>query len=101
MANKSKIQSNQARIRMAAKDLLKRKELKDIVMNRDLPMAERFEAQQKLSKMPRNGAKIRVRNRCQIDGRPRGYFGKFKMSRVWLRYYAGQGELPGVVKSSW
>lgn len=101
MANKSKIQSNQARIRMTAKDEAKRKALKEIIMNRTLPISERFEAQQKLSKMPRNGAKIRVRNRCQIDGRPRGYFGRFKMSRIWLRYYAGQGELPGVVKSSW
>jgi small subunit ribosomal protein S14 len=101
MANKSKVQSNEARIRMVSRDEGKRKALKEIIMNRDLPVAERFDAQMKLSKMPRNGAKVRVRNRCQICGRPRGYIGEFKMSRIWFRYYAGQGELPGLTKSSW
>ncbi len=101
MANKSKIQSNNKKIRLVARDAEKRKKLKAIMMNKEVTMNERFQASQELTKMTRNGSKVRVRNRCQICGRPRGYSRKFKMSRIWLRQLAGQGYLPGVSKASW
>lgn len=75
--------------------------LKSIVMNRSLPLEERFEAQLKLNKLPRNSSKVRYRNRCQVTGRPRGYYRKFKMSRISLRELAAFGMIPGLTKSSW
>ena len=75
--------------------------LKAICSDRSVPIEERFEAQLKLSEMPRNGAKIRLRNRCLITGRPRGYYRKVKMSRIALRELALSGQIPGMVKSSW
>jgi len=71
------------------------------VKNRALPPEERFAAQIKLSKLPRNGSKVRVRNRCEVTGRPRGFYRKFKMSRIALRDLASLGLVPGVTKSSW
>jgi len=70
-------------------------------MDRSLPIEERFQANMKLAEMPRNGAKIRLRNRCQVTGRPRGYYRKLGMSRIALRDLASFGQVPGVVKSSW
>ena len=79
----------------------KREKLKKIVMNKKLPLEERFKAQQKLSKLPRNSAKVRVMNRCQITGRPHGVYRKLKISRIALRQLGLQGKIPGLVKSSW
>ena len=80
---------------------LKRSTLKKIIMDKKISLEERFKAQQKLSKMPRNSAKIRVMNRCQITGRPHGVYRKLKISRIALRELASQGKVPGMVKSSW
>ena len=101
MAKLSSINKNNRRIRLSDKFLKKRKALKKIVMNKKLPLEERFKAQQKLSKLPRNSAKIRVRNRCQITGRPHGVYRKLKISRIALRQLGLQGKIPGMVKSSW
>ena len=79
----------------------KRKALKSIIMNRELPLDERFAAQMKLNEMPRDGSFIRVRNRCLITGRPRGNYRKFKMSRIAFRELASTGQVPGILKSSW
>ena len=101
MAKTSSIQRNLKRIRMAKKFLKKRQELKKIINNRKLPLEERFKAQQKLSKLPRNSAKNRIMNRCQITGRPHGVYRKLKISRIALRQLGLQGKIPGLVKSSW
>lgn len=101
MAKKSSIEKNNRRKRLVEKFAEKRKALKALVMNRDLPIEERFDATMKLSQLPRDSAEIRVRNRCELSGRPRGYYRKFKLSRIWLRSLAGSGELPGVTKGSW
>ena len=101
MAKLSAINKNNKRIKLVEKFLGKRKNLKIIVMNKKLTLEERFKAQQKLSKLPRNSAKIRVRNRCQITGRPHGVYRKLKISRIALRQLGLQGKIPGMVKSSW
>ena len=101
MAKKSAIQKNLSRERQVKKNQSRRGKLKDICGNRSLPIEDRFEAQLKLSEMPRDGSKIRVRNRCLITGRPRGYYRKVKMSRIALRELALSGQIPGMVKSSW
>ena len=101
MAKKSAIQKNLKRKLMSQRDAKKRAELKDIVRNLSLPAEERFTAQLKLSAMPRNGAKVRIRNRCALSGRPRGVYRKFELSRVALRELASTGYIPGMVKSSW
>ena len=101
MAKMSSINKNNRRIKLSDKFYKKRNELKKIVMNKKLPLEERFKAQQKLSKLPRNSAKIRVRNRCQITGRPHGVYRKLKISRIALRQLGLEGKIPGMVKSSW
>tara|TARA_Y100001960_G_C14355494_1_gene671643 strand:+ start:158 stop:484 length:327 start_codon:yes stop_codon:yes gene_type:complete len=101
MAKLSSINKNNRRIKLSNKYYLKRKKLKKIVMNKKLPLEERFKAQQKLSKLPRNSAKSRVRNRCQITGRPHGVYRKLKISRIALRKLSLEGKIPGMVKSSW
>ena len=101
MAKKSAIQKNARRQRLVAKHANKRSALKTTVKNRALPPEERFAAQIKLSKLPRNGSKVRVRNRCEVTGRSRGFYRKFKMSRIALRDLASLGLVPGVTKSSW
>ena len=101
MAKMSAINKNNKRLKLSNKFYKKRKELKKIVMNKNLTLEERFKAQQKLSKLPRNSAKIRVRNRCQITGRPHGVYRKLKISRIALRQLGLQGKIPGMVKSSW
>ena len=92
---------NNRRIKLANKIKKKREKLKKIVMNKQLPLEERFKAQQKLSKLPRNSAKTRIMNRCQITGRPHGVYRKLKISRIALRQLGLQGKIPGLVKSSW
>ena len=101
MAKLSSINKNNKRIKLSDKYFKKRKSLKKIIMNKKLPLEERFKAQQKLSKLPRNSAKIRVRNRCQITGRPHGVYRKLKISRIALRQLGLEGKIPGMVKSSW
>ena len=101
MAKLSAINKKNRRIRLSNKFFKKRKALKKIIMDRKLPLEERFKAQQKLSKLPRNSAKIRVMNRCQITGRPHGVYRKLKISRIALRQLGLEGKIPGLVKSSW
>ena len=101
MAKLSAINKNNKRIKLSDKFYKKRKSLKKIIMNKNLTFEERFKAQQKLSKLPRNSAKIRVRNRCQITGRPHGVYRKLKISRIALRQLGLEGKIPGLVKSSW
>ena len=101
MAKLSSINKNNRRRKLSDRFYAKRKKLKLIIMNKKLPLEERFKAQQKLSKLPRNSAKTRVRNRCEITGRPRGFYRKFKMSRIALREHALAGFIPGMVTSSW
>ena len=101
MAKKSSVEKNARRRRMVARDAKKRAELKAIINNRDGDPEERFEAVLMLAKMPRNGARVRIRNRCNLTGRPRGYYRKFGLSRIALRDLASEGRVPGVVKSSW
>jgi len=101
MAKTSSIQKNLKRIRMAKKFSVKRENLKKIIKNRSLPLKERFDAQLKLAKLPRNSSKTRIRNRCEITGRPRGVYRKLKISRIALRELAAEGKIPGMTKSSW
>ncbi len=101
MAKTSAIQRNLKRIKMSKRFANRRKKLKAIVNNRKLPLNERFAAQLKLSKMPKNSAKTRVRNRCEITGRPHGVYRKLRISRIALRQMASAGKIPGMTKSSW
>jgi len=101
MAKLSSVNKNKRREKMAADHKAKRAALKAVVMNRSLPIEERFEATLKLAQLPRNGAVSRVRLRCELTGRPRGNYRKFKLCRVALRDLASTGQLPGVVKASW
>ena len=101
MAKTSAIQRNLKRIKMAKKFHNRRKKLKAIINNRKLPLNERFAAQLKLSKLPKNSARTRVRNRCEITGRPHGVYRKLKISRIALRQMASSGKIPGMTKSSW
>jgi len=101
MAKKSAIERNNKRSRMAKKYEGRRTRLKNIANDRALPMEERFQARLRLAQLPRNSAKVRVQNRCNITGRPRGVYKKFKMSRIALRELASAGHVPGMVKSSW
>ena len=101
MAKLSAIQRNLKRIRLEKKYQQKRKKFKDIVNNRKLPLEERFKAQLKLAKLPKNSSKIRIRNRCEITGRPHGVYRKLKISRIALRELASSGKIPGMTKSSW
>ena len=101
MAKISAINKNNKRIKLANKFFKKRQKLKKIIMNKNLSLEERFKAQQKLSKMPRNSALSRVMNRCQITGRPHGVYRKLKISRIALRQLGLEGKIPGMVKSSW
>ena len=101
MAKTSSIQKNLKRIKLSKKYFNKRKILKEIINNRKLPLEERFNAQLKLSKLPRNSARTRIRNRCEITGRPHGVYRKLKISRIALRELASSGKIPGMTKSSW
>ena len=101
MAKLSSINKNNRRIKLSNKFYLKRAKLKKIVMNKKLSLEERFKAQQKLSKLPRNSAKNRVMNRCKITGRPHGVYRKLRISRIALRQLGLQGKIPGLIKSSW
>ena len=97
----SAVNINKSRINLSDRLYKKREALKKIVMDKKITLEERFKAQQKLSKLPRNSAKNRVMNRCQITGRPHGVYRKLKISRIALRQLGLQGKIPGLVKLSW
>ena len=101
MAKTSAIQRNLKRIKMAKKFDKKRNKLREIIKNKKLPLDQRFSAQLKLSKLPKNSSKIRIRNRCEITGRPHGVYRKLRISRIALRQMASSGKIPGMTKSSW
>lgn len=101
MAKTSAVEKNRKRIRMSKKFESKRARLKAIARDKSLPSEECFAARLKLAEMPRNSSPTRIRNRCELSGRPRGYHRKFKISRIALRDLASQGQIPGMTKSSW
>lgn len=101
MAKKSSVEKNNRRKRLVLKHKDERARLKTLVKDENLSLQERLEAQSKLSALPRNSSPVRVRNRCELTGRPRGYMGMFKLSRIQFRKLALQGLLPGVKKASW
>jgi len=101
MAKKSSIEKNKKRERLAKQYAAKRARLKAIADDDQLPMEERFTARLKLAELPRNSSKVRIRNRCELSGRPRGVYRKFKLSRIALRDLASTGQIPGMVKASW
>ena len=101
MAKKAMIEREKKRQRMVAQYAAKRESLKDIANDETKPMEERFKARLKLAKLPRNSAPSRLHNRCHLTGRPHAYYRKVKMSRIALRNLGGEGQIPGLVKSSW
>lgn len=101
MAKKSAVERNRKRRRLAKKYSGRRERLKAIAADQTMPAEERFAARLKLAEIPRNASKTRIRNRCELSGRPRGFYRKLKMSRIALRDYASIGAIPGMVKSSW
>ena len=101
MAKESMIQRQKKRERLVAKYADKRAALKEIANDESKPMEERFKARLKLAELPRNSSATRLNNRCQLTGRPRGYYRKLKLSRIMLRELASEGKIPGMVKSSW
>lgn len=101
MAKKSAIEKNNKRKRLADKYAVKRAALKAAALDESLPLEERFEARLKLAELPRNSSPNRVRNRCEVTGRPRAYYRKLRMSRIALRELGSLGMIPGLVKSSW
>ena len=101
MAKTSMVERNNKRRRLAKKFKVRRSRLKTIVADRKLPAEERFAARLKLAELPRNSSPTRIRNRCDLTGRPRGYYRKVRMSRIALRDLASQGQIPGMIKSSW
>lgn len=101
MAKKSMVERQKKRERMVAKYADKRAELNAIIQDRERPMEERFKATLMLAELPRNSSPTRLNNRCQLTGRPRGYYRKLKLSRIMLRELGSQGHIPGLVKSSW
>jgi small subunit ribosomal protein S14 len=101
MAKKAMIEREKKRQKLVDKFAAKRADLKAIASNQELPMEERFNARLKLAKLPRNSSATRLHNRCQLTGRPHAYYRKLRISRIMLRELGSNGQLPGVVKSSW
>ena len=101
MAKKSSIEKNNRRRKMTKQYSGRRARLKAISMDKTKPIEERFAAVLKLAELPRNSSAVRIRNRCELTGRPRAYYRKLKMSRIALRELGSQGQIPGLVKSSW
>jgi small subunit ribosomal protein S14 len=101
MAKTSSVEKNKRREALSKQYAAKRSKLKSTTMDRSAPIEERFAAALKLAELPRNSAKIRIRNRCELTGRPRAVYRKFKLCRVALRELASAGQIPGVVKASW
>ena len=101
MAKKSAVENNLRKQRLVKKFASRRKRLLDVANDEQRPMEERFEARLKLAALPRNGSAVRIRNRCEVTGRPRAFYRKLKMSRIALRQLGSLGQIPGLVKSSW
>jgi small subunit ribosomal protein S14 len=101
LAKKSAIEKNKSRINKVERFRKKRMELKKLIMDKKTSQEDRFEAVMKLSSLPRNGSSIRVRNRCELSGRPRGFYRRVKLSRIALRELAASGQIPGMTKASW
>ena len=101
MAKKSAVNRNEMVKRLVKQTAARRDALKAIANDESLPLEERFGARLKLAKLPRNSSKVRIRNRCEITGRPRAYYRKLRMSRIALRDLGSSGQIPGLVKSSW
>ena len=101
MAKKSSIEKNNRRIIITSKFKNKRQELRNVIQDKNTSQEDRFKAVIKLAAMPRNGSKTRIRNRCEISGRPRGYYRRVAMSRIALRTLASKGQVPGMTKASW
>ena len=101
MAKTSAVEKNKRRRKLVAQQSAKRAALKAIISDRNLSIEDRFKATLKLAQLPRNGSKTRIRNRCEVTGRPRAYYRKLRMSRIALRELGNNGKVPGVVKSSW
>jgi small subunit ribosomal protein S14 len=101
MAKKSSIEKNKHREKLVKQYAARRKRLKAVADDRNLPAEERFAARLKLAELPRNSSAVRIRNRCEVSGRPRGFIGKMKMSRIAVRDLGSSGQIPGLVKSSW
>jgi len=101
MAKTSAVEKNKRRRKLVAQHANKRAKLKAIISDRNLPIEDRFKATLKLAELPRNGSKVRIRNRCEITGRPRAFYRKLGMSRIALRQLGNFGQIPGIVKSSW
>ena len=101
MAKKSAIEKNKTRIKKVEKYAEKRKQLKKIIMNKETSAEDRFQAVIKLSSLPKNGCAVRIRNRCELSGRPRGFYRRVRLSRIALRDLAASGQIPGMIKASW
>ena len=101
MAKKSAIEKNKSRIKKVEKFIDKRRKLKKIIMNKNTSSEDRFKAVIELSSLPRNGCAVRIRNRCELSGRPRGFYRRVKLSRIALRDLAASGQIPGMIKASW
>jgi small subunit ribosomal protein S14 len=101
MAKKSSIEKNKHREKLVKQYAARRKQLKAVADDQSLPAEERFAARLKLAELPRNSSAVRIRNRCEVSGRPRAFIGKMKMSRIAVRDLGSRGQIPGLVKSSW
>ena len=101
MAKTSAVDKNRKRAQLVKRLSAKRARIKAVADDRSLPPEERFAARLKLAELPRNSSRVRLHNRCELSGRPRGYYRKFKLSRIALRELASAGQIPGMVKSSW
>lgn len=101
MAKKGTVERNERVKRQVKRYAAKRERLKEIIQNKELPAEERFDASLKLAELPRNSSATRIRNRCDVTGRPRGYYRKLRMSRIALRELSNYGQVPGMLKSSW
>jgi small subunit ribosomal protein S14 len=101
MAKTSSIERNKKRERLSKKFAARRAKLRAAALNESLPLEERFAARLKLAQLPRNSSATRIRNRCELTGRPRAFYRKLKLSRIALRDLASKGQIPGMVKSSW
>ena len=101
MAKKSAIEKNKRRQEMSTSVRAKRERIKALAYDRSVPLEERFQAILKLAELPRNSSRVRVRNRCELSGRPRGFYRKFRLSRIAIRDLASEGQIPGMTKSSW
>jgi len=101
MAKKSSLEKNNRRMKLVKKFAARRERLKAVASDMSLDVVARFEANVKLAELPRNSSRVRIRNRCEVTGRPRAFYGKMRMSRIAVRDLGSRGLIPGLTKSSW